>query len=139
VLVVGYGNELRGDDAVGPLAARTVASWGLEGVRCLAVHQLTPELVEELAEAEKAIFIDARLGTGGTRVEELSAAGQAPGGHVSDPGGLLALCRVLHERAPKAWLVTVAAENLEAGETLSGGAREGLHHALSQVRALLES
>src|SRR5947209_7059306 len=36
VLVIGYGNELRGDDGVGPCVARTVASWQRPGLRALA-------------------------------------------------------------------------------------------------------
>src|SRR5690242_2835552 len=58
-VVIGYGNDIRGDDAAGPLAARAVAAWGAPGVRALAAHQLTPELAEALAAAELAIFVDA--------------------------------------------------------------------------------
>ena len=50
-LVIGYGNELRGDDAVGPLVARTAESWQRPGLRALAVQQLTPELAEDIAGA----------------------------------------------------------------------------------------
>ena len=34
-LVIGYGNELRGDDALGPCAARRIAGWGLADVTAL--------------------------------------------------------------------------------------------------------
>src|SRR5262245_30725916 len=57
VVVVGYGNELRGDDAVGPRVAQAVAAWDLPGVCGLAIHQLTPELAEILAAAARAIFV----------------------------------------------------------------------------------
>jgi hydrogenase maturation protease len=46
VLVLGYGNTLRRDDAVGPLAAEAVAGWGRPGVLALALPQLLPELAE---------------------------------------------------------------------------------------------
>jgi Ni,Fe-hydrogenase maturation factor len=58
-LVIGCGNDLRGDDALGPLAATAVAAWDMPGVQALAVHQLMPELAEALAEADLAIFVDA--------------------------------------------------------------------------------
>jgi Ni,Fe-hydrogenase maturation factor len=48
ILVIGYGNELRGDDAIGQWVARAVAA-----------HQLTPELAEDLAHTDYAVFVDA--------------------------------------------------------------------------------
>ena len=61
-LVIGYGNELRRDDGLGPQAARAVAGWGMPGVLALSCHQLTPELAEIVADAEEALFIDAAVG-----------------------------------------------------------------------------
>jgi len=59
VLIVGYGNPLRGDDG-----------WdGTPPKRCgqpcriaeiITVHQLTPELAEEASRAELVVFLDAR-------------------------------------------------------------------------------
>ena len=49
-LVVGYGSPIRGDDAIGPLAAEALAATPLpEGVRVEARHVLTAELAEEFA------------------------------------------------------------------------------------------
>jgi hydrogenase maturation protease len=136
-LLIGYGNELCGDDAVGPLAARKVAEWGLPGVCCLDVCQLTPELVDELAEVERVVFVDARLGGDSVAVDELSGGGDAPAGHVSNPRGLLALCEVLHGRRPRGWLVTVPADSLELGVGLSARAELGLRQAVTLLRRLL--
>jgi hydrogenase maturation protease len=137
--MIGYGNELCGDDAVGPIVARRVREWRLDGVRCLDVHQLTPELVDELAEVERVIFIDARLGDGEAQVVELTGAGEIPGAHVSDPRGLLALCEALYGFRPRAWLVTVRAECVELGARLSARAEQGLLQALALLRRLVTS
>ena len=59
ILVIGYGNDLRSDDAVGQKVANAIAAWKLPQVTSLCVHQLTPELASFLATAELAIFIDA--------------------------------------------------------------------------------
>jgi hydrogenase maturation protease len=59
VLIIGYGNSLRSDDAAGIKVAETIATWQLPHVRSLAVHQLTPELAAELAAVELVIFVDA--------------------------------------------------------------------------------
>lgn len=61
ILVIGYGNTLRGDDAVGPLVAEQVAIWNWPDVRSLPVHQLTPELAAEIAQVEAVFFIDAAI------------------------------------------------------------------------------
>jgi Ni,Fe-hydrogenase maturation factor len=60
VLVVGYGNSLRGDDGAGwHAAARLAADPRLTGARVLARHQLTPELAAEVATASLVVLVDA--------------------------------------------------------------------------------
>jgi len=45
VLVIGYGNTLRGDDGLGQRAAEALAQRALpDGVEVLSCHQLTIEL-----------------------------------------------------------------------------------------------
>ncbi len=61
LLVIGYGNPLRGDDGVGPAVSGAIAVLGLPGVRALSVHQLTPELAAEAAGARVAVFVDAAV------------------------------------------------------------------------------
>ncbi len=58
-LIIGYGNEIRGDDAVGPRIAALVNDWKLPAVTALAVHQLPPELAEPIAAAQQVVFVDA--------------------------------------------------------------------------------
>src|SRR5579871_5606628 len=74
LLVVGYGSELRGDDAVGQRVAEQVGGWGMPLVRAIAQHQLTPELAQPLAGARMAIFVDAAVGNDGERVQVRSIA-----------------------------------------------------------------
>jgi hydrogenase maturation protease len=140
VLVIGYGNELRGDDAVGWLAAERVAAWGLPGVEVLSLRQLTPELCERLATARQVIFIDASAeGDEAARVRSLAPSqGDAALGHISDPRWLLGLTEALHGHRPEAWLMTVPARSLELGAPLSATARRGLETALRAVRELLD-
>ena len=77
LLVIGYGNELRGDDGVGPRVARAVSDWRLPGVTALAVHQLAPELAEPLSLSDAAVFVDAAV-VGGDRVEVREIAPGSP-------------------------------------------------------------
>lgn len=143
VAVIGYGNELRSDDAIGPQVARAVEGWGVPSVHSLAVHQLTPELAETLAETDMAIFVDACADPAekGVRVVPLepAGAGASIGGHTSDPRTLLALAGLLYGRAPQAWLVTVPGVNFDLGEALSPVAENGMADALEEIDYLIRN
>jgi hydrogenase maturation protease len=129
VLVIGYGNTLRSDDGVGPAIvsqlAETFRNQGGAQAAFVTVHQLTPELAEELAVAKRVLFVDASVekAAGKVAIRRISAhdggSGPAPVGHFASPEGLLALCSGLYGRAPLAWSIGVGVSNLEIGERLS--------------------
>jgi hydrogenase maturation protease len=139
VLVIGYGNELRGDDGIGAHLARAAAArW--PQVRALAVHQLTPELAEAVADASRVIFVDARATVEGEpvqvcRVEPRWADGAL--GHTGDARTILALARDLFDQTPPAWRVTVTAPRLDLGESLSAEALAHVQTALERIAELL--
>ena len=139
LLVIGYGNELRCDDAVGPRAARAVAAWRLPGVEGVAAHQLTPELAERIGEAERVVFVDA--GPDDVVLMRPIEPGRAAQvlGHTGEPRELLALAEALYGRLPEAWLITLPAPELGFGERLSATAEHGLAEALRQIRTLAEN
>lgn len=140
ITVVGYGNELRGDDAAGPRVAEIVGSWRLRDVRTLTRHQLTPELAAVLANSRSVIFIDARhdLGdTGGVHMRPVEPGrhhSDTVGAHVSDPAALLELTRAVYARAPEAWWITIPAVNFAFGARLSTVTRSGIEVALQLIR-----
>lgn len=141
ILVVGYGNTLRSDDAAGPLVAEIVAGWGVPGATVLAPRQLTPELAEALAAARLAVFVDACVGRAGDaiRVEAVRPSAGGPAlGHIGDPGYLLELAQAVYGRRPEAtWLVTIPATDFGPGERLSPTARRGIEAALERIAALI--
>jgi hydrogenase maturation protease len=116
VLVIGFGNPIRGDDALGPLVAERLAekqntgSWPAPDVEVLVRHSLTPELASDLAAVARAVFLDAAVdgpvGAVVCRAVAPSPAGPVPDPHCSDVAGLLALTRQLYGRAPEAFLVS---------------------------------
>ncbi|MGQ4647854.1 hydrogenase maturation protease [Lyngbya aestuarii] len=142
-LVIGYGNTLRSDDAVGQQVATEVARWELPLVYSLAVHQLTPELVEKIKIAECVIFVDACPITEEASVVQVHplkpvTTGNFLLGHTSDPQALLAMSQAVYCYAPLAWLITIPAINFELGETLSPIAQQGVITALEKVRLLVQ-
>jgi hydrogenase maturation protease len=141
VLVIGYGNVLRGDDGLGVRVAEAVAAWRRPGVEVHAVHQLTPELAEAVAGARLVVFVDARPAAGCTdvRVQRLMPAGAGVGlGHSSDPTWLLGLAEALYGSCPQASLVTVPGSCFRAGVQLSPTAAGALKDAVGVVAGFLE-
>lgn len=135
ILVIGYGNELRRDDGVGPCVARAAAALSITGLQAMAVHQLTPELAERMADVEQVIFVDAGPADeaeGCCRPLEPANCLSSPG-HVGDPCELLGLAELVYGRRPPAWLITVPVVDLDYGEGLSAIARRGLNVALHMI------
>ena len=139
-LVIGYGNGLRGDDAIGIVIAEAVAAWNLPHVKVIACHQLTPELSEDISEAALVIFADAAA-TGSPGDVTLTAVEPADpttsSAHAGDPARLLGLAQVVFGKCPPAWTITVAAEDMDFREGLTETAQRGVNEALARVRGLV--
>lgn len=142
-LIIGYGSPIRGDDAIGPLAADALAAGPLPaGVQVISRHVLTAELVEDIAAADRVIFLDAAADgpAGEVRVRELApdASAVSTMAHFLDPRGLLAWCQTLYQRTPQSWLVSAAGDSFDyAHYRLSPPAAAALDPMLEQVKTLL--
>jgi hydrogenase maturation protease len=140
ILVIGYGNELRGDDAIGPQVARKFELRNLARVRTLAVHQLTPELAEEIAAADGVIFVDAQAcsSAADVAIEQLGPADTANlMTHALQPRTLLAMSQLLYGRAPPAWLVAVPGSCFEMGSRMSHFAAGQAERAVEKIHQLI--
>src|SRR5262245_59467406 len=115
VLIIGYGNLLRGDDAVGQYVASRLGG--------IAVHQLTPELAEPLASADLAISIDARhdLPPGEVDIRPLECDPVMT--HYCTPGWLVHLARAVYGRCARAVMIGIGAESFELGAPVSQAVR----------------
>jgi hydrogenase maturation protease len=142
-LIIGYGNPLRGDDGFGWHAALRLRDLIQDpGVEILAVHQLTPELMDPVSRARRVIFIDAAVGEepGKLTVAELgTTGGPAPVfTHFATPSGLLEGARWLYGAKPEALLITVVGLDFEIGEGLSEPVRAALESlAGGKIRELI--
>ena len=139
-LVIACGNPLRGDDALGPSAADIVDSWQTPGVKVLTVHQLVPELIEDMKEVERVLFVDATTNADAGPFQSCIVQPNKSRrllGHHETPANLLALMCELEGRAPQAWLVSISALSFEYGEEISWESRNNLQAALAWIRAFL--
>jgi len=139
LLVIGYGNTLRGDDAVGRRVAEALQELRLPGVRVLSCDLLTPELADHISKARRVVFVDASVEL--SEMVQLRPAAPAECsqilGHTAEPGTLLAVARDLFGFAPQAWWLTIPIANIELGEELSEKASEGMRVALAKIRQLV--
>ncbi len=124
MLVIGWGNPLRGDDGFGFVAAERIER-RLRGTQheVLAVHQLTPELMDPISRADVVVFIDAsEEGQPGKliRRDVAASAHAAAFTHHASPAGLLAGAKLLYGATPQALLYTVRGQDFEFGQQLSG-------------------
>jgi hydrogenase maturation protease len=139
LLVLGYGNTLRGDDGVGPKVAEDLAALNLPGVQAIAAPLLTPELAEPVANSGFVAFVDAALDAGSeVELRPLKpAASSQLMAHAADPPTLLALARDLFGRAPDACCLAIPVENIGIGEGLSPLARRGAAMVVEKLKALV--
>jgi hydrogenase maturation protease len=141
VLVVGCGNTLRGDDGVGWHVAQGVADdERLGGARVLTGQQLTPELAADVAGARLVVVVDARVGNGppGTIRTEwldrtLRPTERTAQWHHVDIGEILDLADRLYGARPPVAVVSVDADQVDPGDSLSPAVAAAVPEAVAAV------
>lgn len=140
IVVLGYGNPLRGDDGAGWRVAEAIAErWaGLLVVR--TGQQLVPEWAADLQTADIAYFVDASLGVDEPKLDPLRPDGEvaAIDGHDMGPAQLLRLARGVYGSTPRASVLHVPAANFEFSDTLSPVAAAGVRQATCLLNAALQ-
>lgn len=142
VLILGYGNTLRGDDALGVHAAHALHDFYCTdgGIRVLATSQLTFDLAEDISQAQFILFIDAAIGgpPGDIRSEEVRAADEKVRfTHHWTPRTLLMLARQLYGTVPSAISLTMAVGSSEVGVGLSQEVQRNLPALLERAKSFV--
>lgn len=142
VLIIGYGNTLRGDDAFGPRVAELLRETEIAAsIEILSLHQLTPELMDTLSRADLAIFLDAAAagepGAIAERKLDPNARSSAGFTHHATPEALLAGARILYGRAAEGVLISVAGADFSFGADLSPAVAARVEEAAALTRRLI--
>ncbi len=138
VVVFGYGNASRGDDAIGPLLLAHLAAQQRPGVECIEDFQLQIEHALDMVGADLVLFIDAGTGTPAPySFTEVQAGGQFTAfTHALLPPSVLAVYRqVQGSEPPPAFVLCVRGERFGLGEAMSD---EGLTR-LEAAQGLLDA
>jgi hydrogenase maturation protease len=145
-LILACGNTLRSDDGVGPW----LADWAEERfagdarVKVISRQQWTPDLAEDIAQAESVLFIDCSVESdpGAVKLADVSPEGNVGdiATHHQSPAQLLALANELFGAAPRtARLLTIGAGSTELGEAFTDAVRRAIPLACDLLEsAILE-
>jgi hydrogenase maturation protease len=150
VLVVGFGNTLRGDDGLGPLAAQQLGALyaSCPMVRVIAAHQLLPELAELASGADLLILIDACHDSppGHIHCRQIDFADSSgpqpphrrPFIHDLDPTALLQLSHRLYGAAPlRTFVFTVGGADFGFIERLSPPVARAIGELIARVNDMI--
>lgn len=141
LVIIGYGNSLRGDDGAGWHAAAALAQDPrLAGVDVLSRHQLTVELAADIAHARLAVLVDACAsgvpGTVSVRQVQSSYPLAAAWSHHLPPDALVDLTKALYGTCPPVFLVTVTGTFFGYGDRLSPAVRRALPRVADTIASL---
>jgi hydrogenase maturation protease len=134
-LVIGIGNDWRGDDGIGPRVVDALTPH--PGVESITVHQLVPELAEQLQAARRVLFVDAGADSDVMDLARVEATAHHGLGHTCSPGALLGWTKLAFGEAPESWLLRIPAASFEPGAGLSARAERQVPEALRRIDAWL--
>ena len=143
VLLFGYGNLSRGDDALGPLLLEYVESHcDLEGIEILSDFQLQIEHALDLENRSLVLFVDASVSCAGAFdfAQLEPARDKSYTTHAMSPAAVLDVYQSIHKQTPPpCFLLSIKAEKLELGEGLSSKAENNLDQACLFAGQLLQA
>jgi len=144
LLVFGWGNPSRGDDALGPelvrrLGERHAAAIARGELELLTDFQLQPEHALDLRDRARVLFVDAAARGEALTLSTPTAAKDASfSSHLLSPAALLQTFLEVEGRpAPPCTLLAIRGEGFELGAPLSAAAEANLVAALEAVEAWL--
>jgi hydrogenase maturation protease len=136
ILVFGWGNPSRGDDALGPLFVERIEAMKLPDVECLTDFQLQVEHALDLRGRQRVLFVDASIDTATIAATRIEPARDATfTSHAISPQSVMQTYVDIEKAAPPpCWLLAVGGRSFELGEPLSEQAEVNLEAALTWAR-----
>ncbi|MGR9054222.1 MAG: hydrogenase maturation protease [Gammaproteobacteria bacterium] len=141
ILIFGYGNVSRGDDALGPLLLEYIEQHAdLAGIELLTDFQLQIEHALDLVGRELVLFVDASVVNG--KAVELTRltpiADKSYTSHAMSPAAVLQVYTEINKAVPPpSFLLGIEGRHFELGTSLSPEASKHLQLASSLVEDLL--
>jgi hydrogenase maturation protease len=133
ILIFGWGNPSRGDDALGPLFVERIEALNLPDVECLTDFQLQVEHALDLQDRRRILFVDASIEADAPfSVSRLAPARDATfSTHAITPESVMQVFVDLHDDdPPPCEMLAIRGESFELGASLSPAAADNLEAAL---------
>lgn len=142
-LVVGCGDDRRGDRAVGASVATTVNSWQLESASAIVVNQLSPALIRQLAKTDYVIFVEPCSEKNRARTAQIQPVMTSQPACVNSdhygPQSLISLTHQIYGSGPQAWIFKIPTEDFRLGKKLSSTAKTGINQAVQMIARFLRT
>lgn len=141
MLIFGYGNPSRGDDALGPLLLEHLETLKLPHIELLTDFQLQVEHAFDLRNRKRVLFIDASVSCAAPYAFSRLHARKDTNytSHAMSPMAVLHIYRELYGNPPPAYLLEVRGEQFELGQPLSSAAAFNLEVSLGLLKKLYSS
>ena len=112
--IIGYGNELRGEDAFGLDVIKKLQNYSCEDTKLISAFCLTPELVLELLEVDEILFIDACYETQDFYALACSIQKSRSNlSHQIEPQTLIALLENVYHKKVDYWIYSMLTNNFD--------------------------
>ena len=135
ILIIGIGNVLRGDEAVGSYVCEIFEKLHLPGIFCRTEHQLDPTLVEDLLQYDRIVIIDASLHAQEVEFYPMKAnrSMAVASSHHVNAQTLRSLAVTLYNRKLAFFICEVGVEGFDMGRPLSDKAKANAHMAVGKI------
>ena len=143
ILVIGYGNSLAGDDALGFYTVKKLLETDLpQNTTAKYIHQLMPEHSLEFTGYDKIIFIDAEESEipGEIRHREIHRSDlkdTAAAAHEFTLDSILLMGYWLYGKMPEIHLITVTGCNFDTGESMTPAVEAGIPGVIEAVFSII--
>jgi hydrogenase maturation protease len=134
ILLIGIGNNCRGDDGLGWKFIELVESMELDFISHEYRYQLQVEDAALISEYDVIYFVDAsyeKMDKGFELRSCIAFDEEQVSSHAQSPGAILKLANDLYKKFPEAWILAIGGESWEIQTCLSETAERNLVEATS--------
>ena len=139
-MIFGIGNSARQDDGLGWAFLDEVEKKDRFKGELHYRYQLNIEDAETVSEAEQVLFVDANSESleENCILEECELNGEISyTTHALNPGAIIALCKDVYDKQPKAYVLRIKGYGWELEEGLSSKGKQNLKEALELINDLI--
>jgi hydrogenase maturation protease len=129
-LIVGIGNPLRGDDGFGVALASAISG----NFDTITIHQLTPEIVEEIRDYETIIFTDISYGLPLGAIACSLYPNSSSISHKSDLFDFVDFAKIYHQKEFDFYLFSSLSDQFEYTQDINSKLKENIHTISNYIK-----